>query len=92
MTEDLDKVKGVSYDTKHKLETHEQICALRYAQILEKLELNTTHIDSLTRKVEELTTLATKGQTSLATLIWLGSAVTAVVTFLIVVLKGLKVI
>lgn len=92
MTEEVDKVKGLAYDNKARLDTHEALCALRYQQILEKLEQQNDQITHLTSKVESLTTLATKGTTTLANYIWLGSATVAVSTFIIMVLKTFKII
>jgi len=92
MSDDVDKLKDVAYDNKHRLDTHEQLCALRYEQILEKLKASNEQIIAMNDKIEALTTLATKGQTSLATILWLGGTVAAVTAFIIMILKNMRII
>lgn len=92
MSEDADKIKDIAYTTKSRLDTHEAQCVLRYEQILEKLNLNTSQIAALNSKLENLSMLATQGKTSLSTVIWLLGAGAGVFTFFIFILKSIKII
>ncbi len=92
MSEDLDKVKEITYNNKSRLETHEALCTLRYEQILEKLNFCNSQIATLTAKLETISTLAVQGKTSISTTIWLLGAGAGAFTFFIFILKTFKVI
>ena len=92
MSEDIDKVKEVAYNTRARLDTHEAQCVLRYEQILEKLNLNNSQIEHLTAKLNEISSIVQQSKTSLATMIWLASAGAGVFTFLVFVLKSVRII
>ena len=92
MTDDLDKVKEVTYNNRARLDTHEALCALRYEQILEKLKSSNDQIATMVGKIEALSVLAVQSKTSVSTILWLAGAGASVFTFLIFVLKTLKVL
>lgn len=92
MSDDLDKVKEITYNNKSRLETHEALCTLRYEQILEKLNFCNSQIATLTAKLETISTLAVQGKTSISTTIWLLGAGAGAFTFFIFILKTFKVI
>lgn len=92
MTEELDKVKEVTYNNRARLDTHEALCALRYEQILEKLKLANEQIAAMVNKVEALSVIAVQSKTSVATILWLAGAGASVFTFLVFILKTLKVL
>lgn len=92
MSDDLDKVKEITYNNKSRLETHEALCTLRYEQILEKLNFCNSQIATLTAKLETISTLAVQGKTSVSTTIWLLGAGAGAFTFFIFILKTFKVI
>lgn len=92
MSEDLDKVKEITYNNKSRLETHEALCTLRYEQILEKLNFCNSQIATLTAKLETISTLAVQGKTSISTTIWLLGAGAGAFTFFIFILKTFNVI
>jgi hypothetical protein len=92
VSEDLDKVKEITYNNKSRLETHEALCTLRYEQILEKLNFCNSQIATLTAKLETISTLAVQGKTSISTTIWLLGAGAGAFTFFIFILKTFKVI
>lgn len=92
MSDDLDKVKEITYSNKSRLETHEALCTLRYEQILEKLNFCNSQIATLTAKLETISTLAVQGKTSVSTTIWLLGAGAGAFTFFIFILKTFKVI
>lgn len=92
MSEDNDKVKETAYNNKARLDTHEALCALRYEQILEKLNLNSSQIAALTSKLENMSNIVLQGKTSISTMIWLLSAGAGAFTFFIFILKTFKVI
>ena len=92
MSEDLDKVKEITYNNKSRLETREALCTLRYEQILEKLNFCNSQIATLTAKLETISTLAVQGKTSISTTIWLLGAGAGAFTFFIFILKTFKVI
>lgn len=92
MTDDLDKVKEVTYNNRARLDTHEALCALRYEQILEKLKAANDQMITMVGKIEALSTLAVQSKTSVSTVLWLAGAGASVFTFLIFVLKTLKVL
>lgn len=92
MSDDLDKVKEITYNNKSRLETHEALCTLRYEQILEKLNFCNGQIANLTAKLETISTLAVQGKTSISTTIWLLGAGAGAFTFFVFILKTFKVI
>lgn len=92
MSDELDKVKEITYNNKSRLETHEALCTLRYEQILEKLNFCNSQIATLTAKLETISTLAVQGKTSISTTIWLLGAGAGAFTFFIFILKTFKVI
>lgn len=92
MSDDLDKVKEITYNNKSRLETHEALCTLRYEQILEKLNFCNSQIATLTAKLKTISTLAVQGKTSISTTIWLLGAGAGAFTFFIFILKTFKVI
>jgi len=92
VSDDLDKVKEITYNNKSRLETHEALCTLRYEQILEKLNFCNSQIATLTAKLETISTLAVQGKTSISTTIWLLGAGAGAFTFFIFILKTFKVI
>jgi len=92
MSEDLDKVKEVTYNNRARLDTHEALCALRYEQIIEKLKIANDQISAMVSKVESLSVVAIQGKTSLATIIWIAGAGASVFTFLVFLLKTFKVL
>ncbi len=92
MSDELDKVKEITYNNKSRLETHEALCTLRYEQILEKLNFCNNQIATLTAKLETISTLAVQGKTSISTTIWLLGAGAGAFTFFIFILKTFKVI
>ena len=92
MSDELDKVKEITYNNKSSLETHEALCTLRYEQILEKLNFCNSQIATLTAKLETISTLAVQGKTSISTTIWLLGAGAGAFTFFIFILKTFKVI
>jgi hypothetical protein len=92
MSDDLDKVKEITYNNKSRLETHEALCTLRYEQILEKLNFCNSQIAALTAKLETISTLAVQGKTSISTTIWLLGAGAGAFTFFVFILKTFKVI
>lgn len=92
MTDDLDKVKEVTYNNRARLDTHEALCALRYEQILEKLKLANDQISAMVNKVEALSVVTIQGKTSLATILWIAGTGASVFTFLVFILKTLKVL
>lgn len=68
-----------SNKNKENISAHEAKCEERYAHIVNALEKLSEHLEKLEEKISSLETLATQGKTSLKTLLFVGSAVGAII-------------
>lgn len=80
---ELDKLHDRTNDIKVNATALEATTEQRFEHILACLEAMKTDMQSLNNSVASLQTLATEGQTSLKTLLWLGGAVAGVTAFFI---------
>jgi predicted RNase H-like nuclease (RuvC/YqgF family) len=71
-----------SNETKSNVSRHEAVCDARYAAIASTLQEITKEIQDIKKEVKELNTTATKGNTALRTLLWVGGAFTGIVALL----------
>lgn len=68
-----------SNSTKSNISRHEAVCEERYAAITASLKELTAEIQDIKKDVKELNTTATKGNTALRTLLWVGGVIAGAV-------------
>src|SRR5210317_5534 len=84
---ELDRLHECSQGNKATISAHEAVCEERYAQLI--ITMNTMHeeIQSLHKKVDDVSDLATQGRTSLKTLLLIGGVVASAIALLTMILN-----
>ena len=84
---ELDRLHERSQGNKATISAHEAVCEERYAQIMITMTTMHEEIQSLHKKVDDVSDLATQGRTSLKTLLWIGGVVASIVALLTMILN-----
>lgn len=84
---ELDRLHERSQSNKANISAHEAVCEERYNNIILTMNAMNDEMKLIHKKVNEVTELATRGKTSLKTLLWLGASVAALATFISVVIN-----
>lgn len=79
---ELDRLHERSQTNKATISAHEAVCEERYNQIIDAIASIKDEMSVMHEKVDGVSKLASKGQTSLKTLLWVGGTATAIVTFI----------
>ena len=66
---------------------HEAVCEERYNNIMSTMNEIRGELKSMHHKVNGVSELATKGRTSLKTLLWVGGAIASVTAFLVMIIN-----
>lgn len=80
---ELDKLHDRTTSTRIDITALQATTEQRFEHIINCLEAMKTDMEALNNSVANLRTLATEGQTSLKTLLWLGGAVAGLTAFFI---------
>jgi phage host-nuclease inhibitor protein Gam len=84
---ELDRLHERSQGNKATISAHEAVCEERYAQIMTTMTTMHEEIQSLHKKVDDVSDLATQGRTSLKTLLWIGGVVASIIALLTMILN-----
>jgi chromosome segregation ATPase len=87
---ELDRLHDRTNANKTEIASHEAVCEERYQQIVLTLGQMREDMEAMSQTVSELKDLATQGQTSLKTLLWVGGASAAVFGFFLMVYDYFK--
>lgn len=79
---ELDRLHERSQDNKANISAHEAVCEERYAQILLAISDMRDELKTVHSKLNSVSDLASKGQTSLKTLLWVGGLVAGITAFI----------
>ena len=80
---ELDKLHDRTNATKAALSTFEALTTTQQTQIMHCLEAIQKDMDTMREAVASLQSLATKGETSLKTFLWIGGTIAAITSFLL---------
>ncbi len=84
---ELDRLHERSQGNKANISAHEAVCEERYAQIMNSMITMHEEIQTLHKKVDDVSDLATQGRTSLKTLLWIGGVVASIITLLTMIIN-----
>ena len=84
---ELDRLHERSQGNKATISAHEAVCEERYAQIIATMTTMHEEIQSLHKKVDDVSELATQGKTSLKTLLWIGGVAAAIISLVTMILN-----
>ena len=84
-TRELDKVQ-VEIDRLHE-RSHEAVCEVRHEMIMENITALSEEIKAMHKKLNNVSELATKGKTSIHTLLWVGGVVAGVIAIVTAIIS-----
>ena len=84
---ELDRLHERSQGNKATISAHEAVCEERYAQIITTMTTMHEELQSLHKKVDDVSDLATQGRTSLKTLLWVGGVGAGIITLLTMIIN-----
>lgn len=84
---ELDRLHERSQGNKATISAHEAVCEERYAQIISTMTTMHEELQSLHKKVDDVSDLATQGRTSLKTLLWVGGVGAGIITLLTMIIN-----
>lgn len=87
---ELDRLHDRTIFNKTEIASHEAVCEERYQQIVNTLAQMRQDMEIMGQSISALKDLATQGQTSLRTLLWVGGASAAVLGFFLMVYDYFK--
>ena len=76
-----------SQGNKATITAHEAVCEERYAQIITTMTTMHEELQSLHKKIDDVSELATQGRTSLKTLLWVGGVGAGIITLLTMIIN-----
>ena len=82
---ELDKLHDRTNATKTALSTLEALTAAQQHQIMTVLEAIQRDMDTMRDSISSLQSLATKGETSLKTFLWIGGTIAAITSFILMI-------
>ena len=77
---ELDILHERSQTNKANISSHEAVCEIRHKIIMENMDAISKELKVIHAKLNDVSELATKGKTSLHTLLWAGGVVAGLVT------------
>ena len=84
---ELDRLHERSQSNKANMTAHEAVCEERYNNIMSMMNEIRGELKSMHYKIEGVSELATKGKTSLKTLLWVGGAIASVTAFAVMIIN-----
>ena len=84
---ELDRLHERSQSNKANMSAHEAVCEERYNNIMQTMNEIRGELKSMHLKVNGVSELATKGRTSLKTLLWVGGAIASVTAFIVMIIN-----
>ncbi len=84
---ELDRLHERSQANKANMTAHEGVCEERYNNIMSMMSEIRGELRSMHFKVNGVSELATKGRTSLKTLLWVGGAIASITAFIIMIIN-----
>ena len=84
---ELDRLHERSQSNKANMTAHEAVCEERYNNIMSMMNEIRGELKSMHYKIEGVSELATKGKTSLKTLLWVGGAIASVTAFMVMIIN-----
>ena len=84
---ELDRLHERSQGNKATISAHEAVCEERYAQIITTMTTMHEELQSLHKKIDDVSELATQGRTSLKTLLWVGGVGAGIITLLTMIIN-----
>ena len=84
---ELDRLHERSQGNKATISAHEAVCEERYAQIISTMTTMHEELQSLHKKVDDVSDLATQGRTSLKTLLWVGGVGAGIISLLTMIIN-----
>tara|TARA_Y100001972_G_scaffold114458_1_gene150098 strand:- start:1233 stop:1538 length:306 start_codon:yes stop_codon:yes gene_type:complete len=84
---ELDRLHERSQSNKANMTAHEAVCEERYNNIMQAMNEIRGELKSMHYKIEGVSELATKGKTSLKTLLWVGGAIASVTAFIVMIVN-----
>lgn len=87
---ELDRLHDRTNSNKLEITSHEAVCEERYQQIVLTLAQMRGDMEAMGQAIADLKDLATQGQTSLRTLLWVGGATAALLGFFLMIYDYFK--
>ena len=84
---ELDRLHERSQSNKANMTAHEAVCEERYNNIMQTMNEIRGELKAMHYKVNGVSELATKGRTSLKTLLWVGGAIASVTAFIVMIIN-----
>ena len=84
---ELDRLHERSQSNKANMTAHEALCEERYNNIMSMMNEIRGELKAMHYKVNGGSELATKGRTSLKTLLWVGGAIASVTAFIVMIVN-----
>ena len=84
---ELDRLHERSQSNKANMTAHEAVCEERYNNIMSMMNEIRGELKAMHYKIEGVSELATKGKTSLKTLLWVGGAIASVTAFIVMIIN-----
>ena len=84
---ELDRLHERSQGNKATITAHEAVCEERYAQIITTMTTMHEELQSLHKKIDDVSELATQGRASLKTLLWVGGVGAGIITLLTMIIN-----
>ena len=84
---ELDRLHERSQSNRANMTAHEAVCEERYNNIMSMMNEIRGELKAMHYKVNGVSELATKGKTSLKTLLWVGCAIASVTAFVVMIVN-----
>ena len=84
---ELDRLHERSQSNRANMTAHEAVCEERYNNIMSMMNEIRGELKAMHYKVNGVSELATKGRTSLKTLLWVGGAIASVTAFIVMIIN-----
>ena len=84
---ELDRLHERSQSNKANMTADEAVCEERYNNIMSMMNEIRGELKAMHYKIEGVSELATKGKTSLKTLLWVGGAIASVTAFVVMIVN-----
>ena len=84
---ELDRFHERSQSNRANMTAHEAVCEERYNNIMSMMNEIRGELKAMHYKIEGVSELATKGRTSLKTLLWVGGAIASVTAFIVMIIN-----
>jgi phage host-nuclease inhibitor protein Gam len=84
---EIDRLHERSQANKTNISAHEAVCEIRHEMIMENITALSEEIKAMHKKLNNVSELATKGKTSIHTLLWVGGVVAGIIAIVTAIIS-----